>query len=67
MVVYLSREVIQMTNNIILVETTANTLSAALALLAVHPETQDWLYNSIKQTIGDREPVRHSFLCLRFG
>lgn len=30
-------------------ETSANTLAYAIALLAVHPEVQDWLYDEIKE------------------
>ena len=38
-------------------ETTANTLTATLALLALYPEEQEWVYQSILDTIGEREPV----------
>ncbi|KAL5524766.1 hypothetical protein ACEPAF_9912 [Sanghuangporus sanghuang] len=37
-------------------ETTANTLSAALILLALNPDKQEWVYNSIISAIGDRIP-----------
>ncbi|KAL5512726.1 hypothetical protein ACEPAG_2992 [Sanghuangporus baumii] len=42
-------------------ETTANTLSAALALLALNPDKQDWVYNSITSAIGDRIPTFDDF------
>lgn len=41
-------------------ETTANTLSAIIGLLGAYPEAQQWLYESIKNTLGDREPVSPS-------
>lgn len=42
---------------LLLLETTANTLAATLALLALYPEEQEWVYQSIKKHIGDRKPV----------
>ncbi|KAL5485009.1 hypothetical protein ACEPAI_7651 [Sanghuangporus weigelae] len=38
-------------------ETTANTLSMALSLLALYPDKQEWVYNTIKSAIGDRSPT----------
>jgi hypothetical protein len=41
-----------------LLETTANTLSAALALLGFDQAVQEDVYQSIQNVLGDREPVR---------
>ncbi|EJD03281.1 cytochrome P450 [Fomitiporia mediterranea MF3/22] len=38
-------------------ETTANTLGMTLSLLALHPDKQEWVYNSIKDVVGDRTPT----------
>ncbi|KAL5483373.1 hypothetical protein ACEPAI_8604 [Sanghuangporus weigelae] len=42
-------------------ETTANSLAATLGLLALNPDEQEWVYNSIIETIGGREPVFDDF------
>ncbi|KAI5116138.1 hypothetical protein M0805_006319 [Coniferiporia weirii] len=42
-------------------ETTANTLAATLALLAIYPDEQEWVYQSIKDVLGDREPTFEDF------
>ena len=47
-----------------LAETTANTLALTLAELASNSEAQDWVYNSIKRVLGDREPVSLNVSCL---
>ncbi|KAK4946175.1 hypothetical protein LTR10_014687 [Elasticomyces elasticus] len=36
-------------------DTTANTMSYALAFLATFPKWQDWIYEEISQVVGDRE------------
>ena len=36
-------------------DTTANTMAYALALLATHPEWQDWLYEEVNHVVGDRD------------
>ncbi|EJD03263.1 cytochrome P450 [Fomitiporia mediterranea MF3/22] len=36
-------------------ETSANSLAVTLALLALYPEEQDWVYRSIVDVVGDRE------------
>jgi cytochrome P450 len=36
-------------------DTTANTMSYALAVLTAYPEWQDWLYEEIRQVVGDKE------------
>lgn len=38
-------------------ETTANTLAATLALLGLYEDVQERVYQSIKDTLGDRLPV----------
>ncbi|KLO17485.1 cytochrome P450 [Schizopora paradoxa] len=38
-------------------ETTANTLAGALGLLAIYPETQDFIFREIKDVLGNREPA----------
>lgn len=52
-------------------ETTANVLSATIALLALYPEEQEWVYGSIIHAIGDRAPVRFVYnivqSCLPFA
>jgi len=42
-------------------ETTANTISAALAIFAVDQDTQAWLYDSIIDAIGDKEPTYNDY------
>ena len=37
-------------------DTTANTMTYALALLVTYPKWQDWLYEEIKEIVGDRAP-----------
>ncbi|THH08156.1 hypothetical protein EW145_g2891 [Phellinidium pouzarii] len=42
-------------------ETTANTLAATLGLLALYQDEQEWVYQSIKSALGDREPTFEDF------
>ncbi|KAI5120962.1 hypothetical protein M0805_006635 [Coniferiporia weirii] len=42
-------------------ETTANTLAATLALLALYPDEQEWVYESITDVLGNREPTFEDF------
>ncbi|KAI5115166.1 hypothetical protein M0805_003202, partial [Coniferiporia weirii] len=42
-------------------ETTANTLATTLALLALYPDEQEWVFQSIKDVLGDREPTFEDF------
>ena len=45
-------------------ETTAHTLVAVLALLALHPGDQERVRSHILSVIGDSEPVRsYTFVC----
>ena len=41
-------------------ETTANTISAMLAELAINPDKQEWLYTQITNVIGSRTPVNET-------
>ncbi len=37
-------------------DTTANTMAYALALLSAYPKWQEWLYEEIKEIVGNRDP-----------
>ena len=42
-------------------ETTANTIAAMLAELAINPDKQEWLYKQIVDAIGNRPPVNEEY------
>lgn len=42
-------------------ETTANTLAGTIGLLAIYPETQEYIYRGIVDVLGGREPVSRCF------
>lgn len=48
-------------------ETTANTLMFAWALLALHPEEQEMLYNDTIAILGDRDPEYGEFTKLTYA
>ena len=48
-------------NMVVITETTANTLSAVFGLLALYPKEQEWVYQTIVEQLGEREPVSAKF------
>ena len=47
------------------VKTSAHTLAYAFILLALYPEEQEWVYQTIVEQLGDREPVRETLPTLK--
>lgn len=52
-----SLRILHFEHNALLVETTANTLTATIVLLGLYQDEQERVYRVIKDVIGDRKPV----------